>query len=590
MPENCAAIVIAAKHHELFKIRDTRGTTNTVGALRCRFDFRTNDWLNSAKTAMFCNGNVVLHPELIEGAIAVPLDADNECAVPYEVLTDTLPYSIGVWGITSSGLRVVSNWLVFEAQIGSYTQGNAPSDPEQTVYDEILLISQEAVNAANEVTQRANDGEFDGKSAYQLACDEGFEGSQSEWIASLGGIQGERGVGIADVVKIATENNIDTYQIIYTDGETTIFNITNGIDGADGKDGINGSDGASAYEIAIKRGFKGSEADWLVSLKGEKGDKGETGASGANGKDGYTPIKGVDYFDGVKGDRGDKGEAGERGEQGADGYSPVISTMALSNGHRVTIVDGEGEKSFDVLDGEKGEQGEQGLPFLYEDFTSAQLEALKVKGDKGETGPQGEQGVQGPQGEPGPQGPKGDKGDTGDKGDRGEKGDPGDDYVITDEDVEELSHRVNRVIYIHDVEMWDEYNNIIHIFSTIENNDPTDYTAQSVYGDESEIIERADITPFVNALKARGRAQASGIFDTSRIGGGYCEQVNAIFVRDGNLYVNYTPLTIWHDNIESRPTTEMQQTHEMEFSPENIKDKVTAIPLTSLPNLDEEVF
>ena len=30
-----------------------------------------------------------------------------------------------------------------------------------------------------------------------------------------------------------------------------------------------------------------------------------------DGKDGYTPIKGVDYFDGAKGDKGDKGEPGE---------------------------------------------------------------------------------------------------------------------------------------------------------------------------------------------------------------------------------------------------------------------------------------
>ncbi len=33
-----------------------------------------------------------------------------------------------------------------------------------------------------------------------------------------------------------------------------------------------------------------------------------------NGKDGYTPVKGVDYFDGAKGDTGEKG---------ADGYTPV---------------------------------------------------------------------------------------------------------------------------------------------------------------------------------------------------------------------------------------------------------------------------
>jgi hypothetical protein len=42
-----------------------------------------------------------------------------------------------------------------------------------------------------------------------------------------------------------------------------------------------GTDGLSAYEIAVKYGFEGSEEEWLESLHGE---------------DGHTPEKGVDYF------------------------------------------------------------------------------------------------------------------------------------------------------------------------------------------------------------------------------------------------------------------------------------------------------
>lgn len=38
--------------------------------------------------------------------------------------------------------------------------------------------------------------------------------------------------------------------------------------------------GKSAYEIAVMHGFKGSEEEWLLSLKGEKGDKGEQGEDG----------------------------------------------------------------------------------------------------------------------------------------------------------------------------------------------------------------------------------------------------------------------------------------------------------------------
>ena len=60
-------------------------------------------------------------------------------------------------------------------------------------------------------------------------------------------------------------------------------NGTNGKDGQDGKDGKDGKDGVdgkdgqnglSAYEIAQKYGFTGTEEEWLASLKGAKGDNG----------------------------------------------------------------------------------------------------------------------------------------------------------------------------------------------------------------------------------------------------------------------------------------------------------------------------
>ena len=39
-----------------------------------------------------------------------------------------------------------------------------------------------------------------------------------------------------------------------------------GADGKDGKDGIDGKDGLSAYEIAVKYGFEGTEEEWINSL------------------------------------------------------------------------------------------------------------------------------------------------------------------------------------------------------------------------------------------------------------------------------------------------------------------------------------
>ena len=63
--------------------------------------------------------------------------------------------------------------------------------------------------------------------------------------------------------------------------------------------------GKSAYELAVIHGFKGTEEEWLESLRG---------TDGKDGKDGYTPVKDVDYAD---------GKDGIDGKNGTEGYAPV---------------------------------------------------------------------------------------------------------------------------------------------------------------------------------------------------------------------------------------------------------------------------
>lgn len=139
MPETCAAIVIAAKHGELIKVRDYSGITDTVGALRCKFEFRTNDWDNATMTAVFCKGNMATNPEIVDGAIGVLLDSIDECAVPAEVLTrDAKYFSVGVWGVTTAGFRIVSKWLVFRIEDGCYVDATEPIEPTPTLFEQIM--------------------------------------------------------------------------------------------------------------------------------------------------------------------------------------------------------------------------------------------------------------------------------------------------------------------------------------------------------------------------------------------------------------------------------------------------------------------
>ena len=96
--------------------------------------------------------------------------------------------------------------------------------------------------------------------------------------------------------------------------------------------GPKGDDGKSAYEIAVEKGFIGTEEEWLSSLVGPQGEQGpqgpvgpqgEQGPQGPKGETGPQGVQGEIGPQGPKGDKGDTGEQGPQGIQGEKGDSPV---------------------------------------------------------------------------------------------------------------------------------------------------------------------------------------------------------------------------------------------------------------------------
>ena len=105
----------------------------------------------------------------------------------------------------------------------------------------------------------------------------------------------------------------------------------------------------------------------ILRIRNEKGEMQEVLAiRGEAGKDGYTPIKGVDYFD------GERGADGKQGEKGADGYTPI-----------------KGVDYFDGKDGKQGEAGKDGYtPVKGVDYyTEADKQELINEIGKAETAP-----------------------------------------------------------------------------------------------------------------------------------------------------------------------------------------------------------
>ena len=217
----------------------------------------------------------------------------------------------------------------------------------------------------------------DGRSAYELAKKYGgFEGSMDEWLESLQGPKGPRGKDFK--YEDFTQEQLDK--------------LTEDI-----QHGVNGK---SAYELAVKNGFKGSEEDWLESLVGPQGPRGYSAYQAWKTLEGNEKGTVEDFIESL---------VGPQGEDGVSAYK-----LAVQKGFKGT------EEEW--LESLVGPQGPIGEAFKYEDFTEEQLEALR--------GPQGEQGFsayelavqngfEGTEEEwleslVGPQGPQGEQGIQGD--------------------------------------------------------------------------------------------------------------------------------------------------------------------------------
>lgn len=160
--------------------------------------------------------------------------------------------------------------------------------------------------------------------------------------------------------------------------------------------GAQGIQGLSAYQVAVQHGFEGTEAEWLISLKGEKGETGP------------------------KGDKGDTGSGlNIKGELDSESQLPqegVSGDAWLISGNLYVYV---------------GENGNVVSNPKWSNVGS-------IQGPAGPTGPKGEQGEPGPKGEPGANGAPGEQGPKGDPGEKGEKGDPGSDASVTKQNVESV--------------------------------------------------------------------------------------------------------------------------------------------------------
>ena len=214
-----------------------------------------------------------------------------------------------------------------------------------------------------------------------------YIGENGNWI--IGGVDtgiSANTISIVSVEKTSSNGNVDTYTIYYSDGNTTVFYVTNGKDGAQGIQGQPGADGHSPvvnvgsngnwYIDGEDTGFRAVGVDGQTPYIGSNGHwfiNGEdTGipSTGEAGKNGITPHIGEngnwwigDKDTGVQaqGPQGEPGKDGEDGKDGQDGQTPHIGENGnWWIGDNDTGVPATGSAGEDGKDGQNGSDGQDG--------------------------------------------------------------------------------------------------------------------------------------------------------------------------------------------------------------------------------------
>ena len=201
---------------------------------RAEFEFTGDEWIGT-KTALFANGNK---------AKSQVLDEKNTCEVPWEFF-DTDTGTIGSVSVFCGDLTTANSASVYIAKSG-YVESDASVPPTPDVYQQLIDTANETKEIAQSVRDDADAGKFRGEQGPM-----GPTGPKGE--------KGERG-------ETGPQGSIGQTGPQGAKGEKGDTG-EQGPKGDTGPQGEIGKTGESAYQTAVKLGFKGTEQEWIESLK-----------------------------------------------------------------------------------------------------------------------------------------------------------------------------------------------------------------------------------------------------------------------------------------------------------------------------------
>ena len=294
------------------------------------FDEEWND--HSIKTARF----------KINGEYIDVVFTGNECEIP--IISDAKM----VWmGVFAGELATTTPALVY-CRPSILDGEDVPAPPREDVYSQIMTICEEAIDASEDAEERVaellqhlkDNPPRDGISPTVEVTD--IDGGHK---VSITDVNGEESFVLTDGVDgvdgvsptIETESIENGHRVTLTDANgTRSIELFNGEKGEQGERGLQGEKGA--------KGDKGDRGDTgpqgaqgiqgirgLQGIKGEKGDKGDRGYAGSNGISPIITTTSIENghkitFTDAKGTHVISLMNGAKGDTGADGYTPIRGT------------------------------------------------------------------------------------------------------------------------------------------------------------------------------------------------------------------------------------------------------------------------
>lgn len=194
--------------------------------IQCVFDFTTEDWDDTVKTAYFRNPKT--------GIITSQILSGDQCTIPPESLSDEGYVQFSVAG-EKERYRITSSIVQFFNRPTVY--GGDPSDPTPTQYEQIVAQTAAAQNAAEdaqqtaeEIKEQAESGAFNGK-----------DGSPGP--AGADGAPGKDGAAAT----------------------VTVGAVTTGEPGTDAAVTNTGTENAAVLDFLIPKGEKGDPGDSSIT-------------------------------------------------------------------------------------------------------------------------------------------------------------------------------------------------------------------------------------------------------------------------------------------------------------------------------------